>query len=270
MEDSLIEWTCHTFNPWWGCTHASPGCEHCYAELDAKRYGHRVWGVGAPRRRMSDRHWAEPLKWSAEALEAGVRDRVFCASMADVFEDRGDLDPKRQRLWALIAATPHLDWLLLTKRIHMVAQLVPWGSAWPANVWLGTTVEDQRRAAERLPILVDLPAVVRFVSAEPLLEPLDLERWLPGVDWLIAGGESGPGARPPAPAWFTGLRDQCVAAGTAFFFKQWGNYRPEAPSDTRKPVLAADGMPMINTGKKAAGRLLDGREWNDLPTPRAT
>lgn len=270
MKNSAIEWTHHTFNSWWGCTAVSPACKHCYAELTAKRHGHRVWGVGSPRRRLSDNHWAEPLRWNAASAASGVRQRVFCASMADVFEDRRDLAPERARLWALIAATPHLDWLLLTKRIHLVEQLVPWGLDWPGNVWIGTTVEDQRRAAERLPILVEIPAVVRFLSAEPLLDGLDLRPWLPRIDWLIAGGESGPGARPSSPSWFADLRDQCLAARTRFFFKQWGNYAParEGGPRRKRSVQAEDCTAMVNVGKKAAGRLLDGREWNQMPVPR--
>ena len=199
-ELSTIEWTTHTFNPWWGCTKVSDGCKFCYAEAIARRYGNDVWGVNKPRRTFGEKHWAEPLKWNAAAQAAGQRARVFCGSMADVFEDRRDLDAERVRLWVLIAQTPWLDWLLLSKRPECVRALAPWGNKWPRNVWLGTTVEDQRRAEERLPILAGIPAVVRFISAEPLLGQLDLAPWLRRLDWVIAGGENHRIARPTHPA----------------------------------------------------------------------
>ena len=173
-KNSRIEWTTHTFNPWWGCVKVSPACKHCYAESWAKRVGQPVWGIRADRRFFGEAHWNEPLRWDREAAQSGERARVFCASMADVFEDRGDLDPWRDRLWALIEATPNLDWLLLTKRPQHIASMAPWDDRWPANVWLGTTVEDQDCADERLPLLAAVPAAVRFISAEPLLGPVDL------------------------------------------------------------------------------------------------
>jgi len=124
-KDSAIEWTHHTFNPWWGCTKVSPGCKYCYAETWAKRVGQDIWGSRAPRRDLSEAYWRQPLAWNAEALSTGTRARVFCASMADVFEDRRDLDGKRERLWALIEATPKLDWLLLTKRPEAIGAALP-------------------------------------------------------------------------------------------------------------------------------------------------
>jgi protein gp37 len=150
-KNSHIEWTHHTFNPWWGCAKVSPACQHCYAEAWAKRVGARVWGAKAPRRFFGNDHWNEPLKWNSEAKKNRIRYRVFCASMADVFEDRIDLDLWRARLWDLIDATPYLDWLLLTKRPESVEKLSRWGAVWPANVWLGTTVENQECAEKRLP-----------------------------------------------------------------------------------------------------------------------
>lgn len=336
-KDSTIEWCHHTFNPWWGCARVSPGCERCYAETFSKRVGHKLWGVQAERRFFGDKHWAEPLKWNAAAVKAGERHRVFCASMADVFEDRRDLVAERLRLCRLIEATPGLDWLLLTKRIEnaasMLVAMFPTGV--PRNVWAGTTVEDQRRADERLPILIALHDVVAitFVSAEPLLGPvkLDLLRldvgnparcrcghghgftrcpntgaiskrchyegctcdgfsrqsgsWS-GVDWIIAGGESGHGARPMHPDWARSLRDQCSAAGVPFLFKQWGEWS-EIPYDHESPpgdrpseryVNAAGGhgfhgeqVVRISSkgGKKAQGRLLDGRTWDGYPTTEA-
>lgn len=269
-KNSRIEWTNHTFNPWWGCVKVSPACKHCYAESWSKRVGQSVWGVGSERRFFGDKHWSEPLRWNAVAEASGRRARVFCASMADVFEDRRDLDVWRERLWALIEATPWLDWLLLTKRPEAVRRLVPWASGWPANVWLGTTVEDQRRARERLPVLTAIPAVVRFISAEPLLGPVDLDAWLPALDWVITGGESGSRARPSSPSWFLTLMNQCMAADVAFHFKQWGDW---APGDgialaKARAEKAADGTTMLRLGKKAAGRLLDGATWDELPTAR--
>src|ERR1700675_2662026 len=187
-KETSIAWCDHTFNPWWGCQRVSPGCEHCYAETFAKRLGKKIWGPTADRRFFSDAHWNEPLKWAFAARREGVRRRVFCASMADVFEDRHDLENQRERLWKLIKVTPDLDWLLLSKRPENFDKFLPWGSRaighcharttcnwcsgpW-SNIWLGCTAEDQRRLDERSPILLDTPAAVRFISAEPLLGPL--------------------------------------------------------------------------------------------------
>ncbi len=187
-----ISWTDHTFNPWWGCTRVSPGCEHCYAETFAKRTGHQVWGKRSERRFFGDKHWAEPLRWDRAADAAGRPALVFCASMADVFEDRDDLVEPLGRLWDLITATPHLIWQILTKRPHLVQARTPrlwWQrdddgrSLWPENVWIGTTVENGRSADERLPELVRIPAPVRFLSCEPLLGAVDLSRWL-GLEWM--------------------------------------------------------------------------------------
>lgn len=256
-ENSKIQWTDHTFNPWWGCARVSAGCEHCYAERDAARWGTK-WGVNAERRFFGDKHWNDPIRWDRAAAKAGVRRRVFCASMADVFEDREDLYPQRARLWKLIQATPNLDWLLLTKRPQFFDVMLPWtklanGTPWP-NVWLGVTVEDQKRADERIPALLATPAVVRFLSCEPLLGPVDLrpqadfaykmlsrfygsgtfdpegkspehERVagkFPNVDWVIIGGESGPGARPFDLAWARALLAQCRDGKAAPFVKQLG------------------------------------------------
>jgi protein gp37 len=174
--DSKIQWTDHTFNPWWGCARVSPGCENCYAEAFAKRTGKAKWGVKEERRFFGDKHWAEPLKWNAAARKAGERHRVFCASMADVFEDRDDLEDARFRLLALINQTPFLDWLLLTKRPENILRMLPgyFDAGAVPNIWFGTTVEDQRRAEERIPELLRVPAVVRFLSCEPLLGEVHL------------------------------------------------------------------------------------------------
>ncbi len=262
-KDSRIEWTDHTFNPWWGCTKVSPACTHCYAEAWAKRVGKQVWGARAPRWLFAESHWKEPLHWNRAAEQNGVRQRVFCASMADVFENRRDLDHPRAQLAELIEATPMLDWLLLTKRPQHAANLAPWGDRWPANVWLGATVENQAWAEKRLPALIAVPAAMRFLSCEPLLGPLDLRQWLqPHIQWVIAGGESGGKARPSHPDWFRGVRDQCSAAGVPFHSKQWGNWAPDRHDAEHDRLQRND---LVRMAKKAAGRELDGRIWNGLP-----
>lgn len=270
-KNSHIEWTHHTFNPWWGCAKVSPACENCYAEAWAKRVGNKVWGTKAPRRFFGDDHWREPLKWNAEAEKLGVRYRVFCASMADVFENRSDLNDARTRLWALIEATPNLDWLLLTKRPEHVAKLAKWGDLWPDNVWLGTTVENQEWADKRMPHLLAVPAKTRFLSCEPLLGNIDLSAYVtkgqkPQIHWVITGGESGPHSRPMNPEWVRGLRDFCRKAKVAFHFKQWGHWAPaELLTKEQKNVIIVGDIEMAAAGKKVAGRLLDGRTWDELP-----
>ncbi len=226
------------------------------------------------------------------------RARVFCASLADVFEDRRDLIDPRHRLMQLIGATPQLDWLLLTKRPQNVMVNVPWTWAedWPPHVWLGVSVEN-RREKWRIEQLRKVPAAVRFLSCEPLLEDLG-EVDLNGIHWVIAGGESGPNARAMHPQWARDLRDQCKAAGVRFLFKQWGNWWPccemtdadndalyhpapeKDPEATRRcrvraEVLQLSGlfenyyhpgaMLMFQVDKKRAGRLLDGRTWDEVP-----
>lgn len=272
--NSKIEWTTHTFNPWWGCTKVSEACKHCYAETWAKRVGQDIWGPKPDRRQLSDAHWRQPLKWNRDAEDLKDRPRVFCASMADVFEDRDELVPLRARLFDLIEATPNLDWLLLTKRPQNVKAMARWDQDWPDNVWLGTTVELQTRADELLPFLAAIPAKVRFISAEPLLGPLDIESWLEtSIDWVITGGESGPKARPASPEWFRSLHAHCMQTETAFHFKQWGDWAPGdginlLTAKSRHSERVIDGTSMVRVGKKQAGRTLDGREWDQLPDRR--
>ena len=235
-ENSGIQWTHHTFNPWVGCQRVSPGCVHCYAETYDKRVGGAVdpsdgvkklrWGATAPRIRTTPANWKKPLKWNAAAAAAGERHRVFCSSLADVFEDRPELEPWRHDLFNLIDATPHLDWLLLTKRPENLARMLPmWRmhqARWP-NVWLGTTVEDQQRANERIRPLLETPAVVRFLSMEPLIEPVDMYFMeYAALDWLIIGGESGPGARPFDTAWARSIVRWALQIGIPPFVKQMG------------------------------------------------
>lgn len=269
---SHIEWTHHTFNPWWGCAKVSPACLNCYAEAWAKRVGCDVWGSKAERRFFGEKHWREPENWNEAAVTKGVRERVFCASMADVFESRADLNPERKKLWNLIEKTPSLDWLLLTKRPQNIAKQVPWTTDWPKNVWIGTTVENQEWAKKRLPHLLALPAAVRFLSCEPLLGSIDLSPWVgkdefKPIDWVIAGGESGAKSRPMQPEWARTLRDFCSASGIAFHFKQWGHWIPEDQLKIHRRKAKAQPEPpkLIAVGKKESGRILDGKTHDGLP-----
>ena len=270
-ENSKIEWTDHTFNPWLGCTKVSPACDHCYAENWAKRTGSATLWQGE-RRRTRPEYWRQPPKWNAAAREAGSRARVFCASLADVFDNQVPPD-WRGDLWALIAATPDLDWLLLTKRPQNILKMLPedWAEG-RANVWLGTTVENRTEAARRLPHLLAAPARKHFLSCEPLLGPL----YLPDgsdprhrIDWVIAGGESGPNARPTQPEWVQGVRDRCGEIGAAFFFKQWGEWigADDAPAEALAARRSAPRREAaaLRIGRKAAGRALDGRTYDAVP-----
>jgi protein gp37 len=267
-KNSSIEWTHHTFNPWWGCTKVSHACKFCYAEVWAKRTGAKLWGPQAERNFFGEKHGQQPLKWDDEARREGRRYRVFCASMADVFEYRAELNPWREKLWDLIEATPSLDWLLLTKRPQRIA-LHRWGSLWPSNVWLGTTVENQSTAEERIPALLENEAAVLFLSCEPMLGNLNIRSFLSrGISWVIAGGESGAKARPSHPDWFRGLRKQCLAADVPFHFKQWGNWAPapDIQSDDRRTTFRfPDGVVMLRQSKGMTGRLLDGQSWDGVP-----
>lgn len=281
-----IEWTDHTFNPWWGCSRVSPACRFCYADGVATRWGHELWRRKGPRRMLSESSWRNPLKWNRAAESAGQPAKVFCASMADVFEIHplaeinAQLDVARARLWSLTEQTPWLIWQLLTKRPENVATLTPWEKEWPANLWLGTSVEDNRRATERLPILLDTKAQTRFLSCEPLLEDLDLSPWLTTStrrrpEWVIAGGESGSQARPMHPDWAHSLRDQCQDADIPFFFKQWGAWVPAGQGIGQfRPPERLIGPPMDEmghrqivrrVGKGQAGRELDGQTWDEFP-----
>lgn len=220
-QETGISWTHHTFNPWWGCTAISPGCDHCYAETFDKRVGGAHWGKDAPRRLFGEKHWNEPRKWNEAAQKAGERRRVFCASMADIF-DADAPEGQRERLWPLIRETPWLDWLLLTKRHGRIARNLPadWGDGY-ANVWLGVTVDDRRNGLPRVDVLRTIPARVRFLSVEPLLEDLGAVD-LSGIHWVIMGGESGPGARVFLEDWARSLIRQCREQGAAPFVKQLG------------------------------------------------
>jgi len=185
MKNTKIDWATHTFNGWEGCQKVGPGCDHCYAEARNARFAGGIalnWGPGAPRRRTSTTNWSKPRKWAAEHeaffREHGHRQRVFCSSLADVFDNA--VDPKwRADLFALIAQTSELDWLLLTKRIGNVQDMLPadWGEGW-SNVWIGATVVNQIEAERDIPKLLSVPAALRFLSVEPMLGPIDLRRFL--------------------------------------------------------------------------------------------
>jgi protein gp37 len=215
--NSVIEWTDHTFSPWIGCQKVSLGCDWCYAEHTWDHRYHRVeWGPHGKRSRTSPDYWRLPFKWAREA--DGTRPRVFCSALIDVFDNQVE-EEWRADLFDLIRRTPALDWLLLTKRPENALAMLPtdWGNGWP-NVWLGVSTEDQHWFDRRWPILQKLPAVVRFISYEPALGPLRLGRARP--DWIICGGESGSGRRPMDLSWARAIRDECAAAGIAFFMKQ--------------------------------------------------
>ena len=232
--ETKIQWTDHTFNPWIGCAKVSAGCTNCYAEVQTvarvkRGQGIELWGPKAARHRTGPDNWRQPEKWNREAERDGVRHRVFCASLCDVFEDRRDLDPLRTDLFALIERTPWLDWQLLTKRTDRMIELAPasWRNGWPRNAWAGTSVEDQRAADERISHLLRVPATVRFLSCEPLLSAVDLSRWLDAgaeIGWVIIGGESGSDARPCSVESIRSLVKQCRAVGSRPFVKQFGSH----------------------------------------------
>lgn len=286
-----IQWADATFNPWWGCAKVSAGCTNCYAERDARRFGHDVWGVQGPRRFFGETHWREPLTWNARAQASGQPFRVFCSSMADVFEDRPDLAPERAKLWDLIEATPALTWMLLTKRPENAAGMAPWRGQWPGHIWFGFTGEDQSTLDARWAHAAKIPAAVHFVSAEPLLGPLDFEcvtqprdprfyynalsgQWShygedgqPDVcehweedtlDWVIVAGESGGPAERAlvVPMGHSGL---------------WGP-KPEAARWVRDIHEQCElaGVPFFFKGwggprAGTGGRMHRGREWSEFP-----
>jgi protein gp37 len=307
-DDSKIEWTDATWNPVTGCTEVSPGCDHCYAKTFAERWrgvpGHhfeRGFDVTLRPERLD-----QPMRWRKPR-------RIFVNSMSDLFHDEVPTEFVVQ-VFAVMALAPQHTFQLLTKRHGRMRSLlssepfaqevsscitgwamndVPpplrkaaggsnWYGAWPLpNVWLGVSVENQQWADIRIPALLGTSAVVRFLSCEPLLGPVDLD--LPSlraegaelytraeyIDWVIVGGESGHGARPMHPQWVRGLRDQCRAGGVAFHFKQWGEWVPEdqAPTDAVIPArfYRDDATGGIRLGKGKAGRELDGRTWDEYP-----
>lgn len=308
---SKIEWTDATWGPVTGCTKVSPGCDHCYAETIA----HRFAGTKAYPNGFDVTLWPErldqPLRWKRPR-------RVFVNSMSDLFH-RDVPDEYIARVWAVMALADRHTFQVLTKRPGRMRSLLSSGRFGDMighaitgmghgyetlaelpdlqkplpNVWLGTSVENQTWGRVRIPALLDTPAAVRFLSCEPLLGPIDLFAWNidrgPRVDWVIVGGESGPGARPMHPVWARHLRGDCLSAGIAFLFKQWGEWAPQFGTDGLTPLAypklwehyqrtnlttagreatAADhegAEPMMRVGKRAAGRELDGRTWDEYP-----
>jgi len=278
-ENSKIEWCDHTVNFWWGCTKVSEGCQHCYAEAIDNRYrpdGSTHWGLGVPRYGRVDKAYDECIALNNKAVKKKTRYRVFINSMSDFLD--AEVDPAWLfRLMHAPLRCPSLDFLLLTKRPELWAiqmerlfdlySKTDLSLFWnrekiPHNVWIGTTVENQARAEQRIPALLKIPARVRFLSCEPLLGPVDLkftnhpeanniagyslcgggEQCSEIIEWVIAGGESGHKARPMEADWVRSLRDQCDEAAVSFFFKQWGG-----------------------ANKKAAGRVLDDVTWDEFP-----
>ena len=235
-ENSNIEWTTHTFNPWRGCTKVSDGCKNCYADTLSKRNPKTlgVWGPNGQRVVAAESYWKQPRLWHAKAIAAGERHRVFCASLADVFEGRDTMpessweavESARRRLFNLIDDTPQLDWLLLTKRPQNIQDMLPSvrigeSAEFRQNLWIGTSVENMWAADERIHWLKKVPAAVRFLSVEPLIGPVSLRLIAePGIHWVIVGCESGAHARPMDLDWARSVRDQCKSAGVAFFMKQ--------------------------------------------------
>ncbi|NJM13392.1 MAG: phage Gp37/Gp68 family protein [Synechococcaceae cyanobacterium SM1_2_3] len=283
MGKTKIEWADYTFNPWIGCTKVSPACDHCYAETWATNKHLSLWGAGVPRRRSVASTWQQPLNWNRQSLanlKAGKGNgplgenrnlRVFCASLADVF-DYEIPTQWRTDLFDLIDRTRGLTWMLLTKR-RIRPEFLPWGKGvpWP-HVWLGVTVEDQQRANERIPMLLETAAAKRFISVEPMLTKVDLTRLDAGgvtgryahgvtynslqssliraakLDWVICGGETGNGARPMAWHWADHLQRQCETNGTPFLFKQWGDWIPASQTDDPIARIAEWSEPMVDIG----------------------
>lgn len=224
-DTTKIEWAQRTFNPWEGCVNVSAECDHCYAEArDRRMHHHENWGKDALRLLHVDSYWRKPEQWNREAEKAQERQRVFCGSLCDVMEMRADLDAPRRELFALIQRTPWLDWLLLTKRPDNFRRYLPeaWLDKPELNVWLGTTC-GVNKSLWRIDALKGAPAVVHFLSIEPLLEDLPtLGEHLDGIDWAIFGGESGPAARPCNIDWIRSSVAQCRNTGVAPFVKQLG------------------------------------------------
>ncbi|WP_269582011.1 phage Gp37/Gp68 family protein [Roseibium sp. Sym1] len=293
MAETKIEWAHFTYNPWIGCTKVSMACDFCYAETENKFRGWAPgWGPNAPRYRTKTR--VNLPKWNRAAAELGVRYRVFVASLADVGDNHRSIDPAwRRQLVDDVRANRNLDFLFLTKRPQNMPKLYPdLMEEWPDNVWMGATVENQVEANRRIPSLLAVPAPILFLSCEPLLEWLNLhELSLPGtsrkldaffgldskgvahfdrgIDWVIAGGESGGPARPTKPDWFRSLRDQCASADVPFFFKQWGEW--VSVSEVAGPgahFQFEDGATVRRVGKNRSGRTLDGVLHDEFPTTR--
>lgn len=223
-----IAWTDHTHNEWWGCSApAGSGCDNCYAAMLDRRTGGNHFGVGTLPRITAEQNRNQPYRWNRDAEAARKRAKVFCGSMIDFF-DKNAPAGAREAMWQKIQRTPWLDWQLLTKRPANIERMLPpdWKAGYP-NVWLGVTVENRRSGLRRLEQLRHIPAAIRFLSIEPLLEDLgDIN--LAGIDWAIIGGESGNGCRPMEPAWVERIIAQCREQDVPVFFKQWGGRGKDA------------------------------------------
>ena len=235
-DKSSIEWTDATWNPVTGCTKVSPGCAHCYAEKITLRF--RRGGPFLPGKSSIKLHSDRlrlPFSWRSSR-------RVFVNSMSDLFHE--DIPFSFMlKIFDVMGKTPRHVFQILTKRHEILAELS--GSlTWHSNIWMGVSVENQHWADRRIPKLLDIPAAVKFLSVEPLLKPVEISSYLPGIDWVIVGGESGHRARPMQVEWARKVRDDCVSAGVPFFFKQWGGRT-----------------------SKSGGRVLDGRVWDEMPSP---
>ena len=231
-----IIWCDSTFSPWIGCQKVSDGCLKCYAEaMMDKRLGKVQWGPHGERKRTSAANWRNPITWNKHhaAFQAkhGHRQRVFCASLADVFDNQAP-EGARADLFSLIIDTPHLDWLLLTKRPENIEDMIldiiggDRLEVMPSNIWLGTTAEDQAAYDRRWPILSQIPARVRFISYEPALGPLTMKDHKIKPDWLIAGGESGQGHRWDKPHWYYSIMHECEQEAVPFLMKQMAGRKP--------------------------------------------
>lgn len=308
-DGTKIEWTDATWNPVTGCAVVSPGCTNCYAmKLAGTRLKHHESRKGLTKDSKAGPVWTGEVRFNREWLDQPLRwtnpRMIFVCAHGDLFAE-GVPDEWINQVFAVMALCPQHTFQVLTKRPERMrdylagrllehrlaaAQVqfefdIPSPGRWPhmplPNVWLGVSVEDQKRADERIPLLLDTPAAVRWISAEPLLGPVKVSPYLtafmggeyrgPRLDWIVAGGESGPGARPMHPDWARQLRDQCLAAGVPFLFKQWGNWfpvhgaegAPVTPDIYDGPII--DGVGFANVGKKYAGRHLDGVEHNGFP-----
>lgn len=227
-KETKIAWAHSTFNATWGCVEVSPECDHCYARELARRFGFNIWGKDAPRRFFGEKHWSEPIKWEAEAAKTGQPWRVFWDSMSDLCEDRRDLDEVRDRAWDMQVRTPHLTHMLLTKRPDNYRRLFLKGRVPLENQWFGTTVGIES-SAWRMRELLKLESRVLWVSAEPLLGPVDFSdflcrTWRSKSLWVVIGGESGPGSRPMELSWARQILVACQDKGIPCFFKQRGGW----------------------------------------------
>lgn len=294
-DGSKIEWTDATWNVVIGCDKVSPGCDHCYAIRTAHRMQANPNPVisAAYAGTEADGDWTGRVNLVTDRLDLPLKwrrpRRIFVNAQSDLFHDQVP-DEFIARVFAVMTRAEAHTFQVLTKRHGRMRSLLSSdkfiglvdielggdGSAdlfrrdvgWPLpNVWLGVSVEDQKRADLRIPALLDTPAAVRWLSCEPLLGPVDVinglgDGWLTGIDWIVAGGESGPGSRPMHPDWARSLRDQCQVAGVPFLFKQWGSHRPSAAGSI---VRGGVRFPMVPASKRAAGRVLDGRTWDEYP-----